>query len=87
LEQYLSLKKLKKLHLAYSQQYERLYVQHLIKRDGEHIAKTLEENGYIMICGSLAMYNDLMDILNTICLQYNKKPVITYKKQIKSDCY
>lgn len=87
LEQYLSLKKLKKLHLAYSQQYERLYVQHLIKRDGEHIAKTLEENGYIMICGSLAMYNDLMDILNTICLQYNKKPVSAYKKQIKSDCY
>lgn len=87
LENYLASKKLNKLHLAYSQQHERLYVQHLIERDGEHVAKVLKNKGYIMICGSMAMYKDVMEVLNNICLQYNKKPLSAYSKQIKSDCY
>lgn len=87
LEDYLERNKLKSLHLAYSQQHERLYVQHLLKRDGLYIAKTLENKGVIMICGSLVMYKDVMETLDAICLQFNKKPLSAYSKQIKSDCY
>lgn len=87
LEGYLERKKLNSLQLAYSQQHEYLYVQHLLKRDGPHIAQTLENKGVIMICGSLIMYKDVMETLNDICLQFNKKPLRAYSKQIKSDCY
>ncbi|MEO9077566.1 MAG: hypothetical protein ABI263_09750 [Gelidibacter sp.] len=61
LEDYLKTKKLSNLHLAYSQQHERLYVQQLLQRDGANFAKTLEDKGVIMICGSLAMYKDAME--------------------------
>ena len=87
LEDYLQRKKLSSLNLAFSQQHERLYVQHLLKRDGEKIAKALENQGIIMICGSLVMYKDVMEALNTICLEFNKKPLSEYSYQIKSDCY
>ncbi|MGC1632265.1 MAG: flavodoxin domain-containing protein, partial [Gelidibacter sp.] len=87
LEHCINSKKLNSLHLAYSQQHDRLYVQHLIERDGNHIAETLANKGEIMICGSLSMYKDVMQTLNTICLEFNKKPLSDYAKQIKSDCY
>lgn len=87
LEDYLKRKNLISLHVAYSQQHERVYVQDLLKRDGAHIAKTLENKGVIMICGSLVMYKDVMETLDDICLQFNKKSLSTYAKQIKSDCY
>ena len=87
LEDYLHRKKLSSLNVAYSQQHERLYVQHLLKRDGKHIAKTLENKGVIMICGSLNMYKDVMETLHIICLEFNQKPLSDYSNQIKSDCY
>ena len=87
LEDYLHRKKLSSLNVAYSQQHERLYVQHLLKRDGKHIAKTLESKGVIMICGSLNMYKDVMETLHIICLEFNQKPLSDYSNQIKSDCY
>ncbi len=87
LDEYLRRKKLSRLSVAYSQQHERLYVQHLLERDGEHIAKTLQNKGIIMICGSLIMYKDVMATLNSICLQFNKKSLSEYSKQIRSDCY
>ena len=87
LEDYLHRKKLSSLNVAYSQQHERLYIQHLLKRDGKHIAKTLENKGVIMICGSLNMYKDVMETLHIICLEFNQKPLSDYSNQIKSDCY
>lgn len=79
--------KLMQLHLAYSQEGKKTYVQDLIRRDAEKIAKTLEDNGIIMICGSMAMYTEVMDTLNECCTTFNKKPISHYKSQIKSDCY
>lgn len=79
--------KLSALNLAYSQQHECIYVQELLKRDGPNIAKTLENNGVIMICGSMAMYKDVMETLGIVCQECNKKPLSHYAKQIKADCY
>lgn len=87
LDSLLGSKKLNRLHLAFSQQDEKTYVQNHIEKDAENISKALEEKAFIMICGSLAMYKDVMDTLNTICLDHNKKPLSHYSKQIKSDCY
>lgn len=87
LENKLENKKLSAMNLAYSQQHECVYVQELLKRDGPNIAKTLENNGVIMICGSMAMYKDVMETLGIVCQECNKKPLSHYAKQIKSDCY
>lgn len=87
LQENINSEKLRSLNLAYSQQDERLYVQHLLKRDGEKIANHIENNSNVMICGSLAMYKDVMEILNDICLEFNKKSLSHYSKQIKADCY
>ncbi|HNQ26659.1 MAG TPA: PepSY domain-containing protein [Aquaticitalea sp.] len=87
LNRLLKSKNLTKLNVAFSQQNEKVYVQDLLERDGESIAKGLEQKAVIMICGSLAMYKDVMETLNTICMKYNDKPLSAYSKQIKSDCY
>lgn len=87
LEEKLENKKLSAMNLAYSRQHECVYVQELLKRDGPNIAKTLENNGVVMICGSMAMYKDVMETLGIVCQECNKKPLSTYSKQIKSDCY
>lgn len=87
LQDYLRLQKLYKLFLAYSQQDKRVYVQDLLKRDAEQIAKTLKNKGVIMICGSLAMHKDVIQTLTDVCIQFNNQPLSFYSKQIKSDCY
>ena len=53
------------------------------------IAETLKNNGVIMLCGSIAMQNDVLAILNTITTQNLQLPLSTFKEnnQIKTDCY
>ncbi|MEO9891796.1 PepSY domain-containing protein [Aurantibacter sp.] len=65
------------------------YVQHLIKNDSESIAKVLDKKGCIMICGSIAMQKDVLEVLDEICTNYLKKDLSFYKNrnQIKMDCY
>lgn len=80
---------LEKLHLAFSQEGNKTYVQDLIKRDANFIAKTLHNKGVIMICGSLAMQKGVFNILEIICLEINNTPLSYYKnkQQLKTDCY
>lgn len=87
LEVFLKDKKLSLLNLAYSQQDEHIYVQHLLKLNGKHLAKSLADKSIIMICGSLAMYQEVMETLDTISLEFNNSPISAYSAQIKSDCY
>lgn len=87
IEGFLKDKKLSRLNLAYSQQDEHIYVQHLLKLDGKHIAKSLADKSIIMICGSLAMYQEVMETLDAISLEFNNHPISTYAAHIKSDCY
>ncbi len=87
LQENLKANKLSNLNMAYSRENDQLYVQDLLKRDAIKLAEILENKGFIMICGSLAMYKDVTKTLNAVCLKYNKRPLIDYSKQIKSDCY
>ncbi|OOV16643.1 PepSY domain-containing protein [Flavobacterium sp. LM4] len=81
--------KLAGFHLALSREAEHIYVMDLIKRDASFFVNLLQQGGVIMICGSLAMQNDVEVILNELCLERNIKNLYDYKKngQLLTDCY
>ncbi|WP_438711498.1 PepSY domain-containing protein [Aquimarina muelleri] len=74
---------------AYSRVQEKIYVQHLLKRNSSFIAKTLDKKGAILICGSVAMQKEVIAIIDQICQKINHKPLSYYqnKGQLKMDCY
>ncbi|KAF2507044.1 FAD-binding oxidoreductase [Flavobacterium zhairuonense] len=82
-------KQLHKLHLAFSREAEHHYVMDLIKKDADFFINLLQNNGVIMICGSLAMQQDVETILNDLCLANGMKTLLSYKnnKQLLADCY
>ncbi|WP_108809136.1 PepSY domain-containing protein [Aquimarina spinulae] len=75
---------------AYSRaQPEKIYVQHVLKRNSNLITKTLDKNGVILICGSVIMQKEVINLLDKICKEVNNKPIRYYqnKGQLKMDCY
>ncbi len=89
LEASLATKKLSKLHVSYSREGERKYVKDILGRDEEIVASSLANGGVIMICGSLAMQQNVIELLEDICQRWNKKGVSFYqaKGRILMDCY
>lgn len=82
--------KLHRFQSAYSREGDqKTYVQDLIQRDAELVAKVLHEGGVLMICGSIAMQNGVIQVLYKICTDLNNKPFSHYqnKGQILMDCY
>ncbi|MFB9107409.1 PepSY domain-containing protein [Flavobacterium gyeonganense] len=81
--------KLMGFHMALSREAEHIYVMDLIKRDTDFFIDLLQQDGFIMICGSLAMQKDVEEILNEICLVNSIKTLYDYKKngQLLTDCY
>lgn len=80
--------KLEKLHVAYSREGKKQYVKDLLQLDSAFVSETLKNGGVIMICGSLAMQQNVIELLENIC-ESNKKSVSYYqsRKQILADCY
>ncbi|TYP99249.1 sulfite reductase (NADPH) flavoprotein alpha-component [Tenacibaculum adriaticum] len=79
-------KQLSSIHIAYSQeQKEKIYVQDLVSKEQDIIASVLKNNGTIMICGSIAMMNDVLKVLETISISKLNTPLNL--QQIKTDCY
>ena len=89
MDNYLATGHLTKLHIAYSREQEKQYVKDLLHRDGLFIAQTLKDNGVIMICGSLAMQQNVTEFLETICQSENGKSLSFYQShnQVLMDCY
>lgn len=85
----LSLKKLQQLHLAYSRESQKQYVKDLLLRDAEFIAGTLANAGVIMICGSLSMQNNVIELMEIVCQKHNGKSISYYQShgQVLMDCY
>lgn len=81
--------KLTRLHLAYSREGEKQYVKDLLEKDAGFVASVLKDNGNVMICGSLAMQNNVLELLSKICESELKKPLSHFQAngQIKMDCY
>ncbi|WP_158975418.1 PepSY domain-containing protein [Cellulophaga sp. L1A9] len=86
LESSLADKRLGKLNLAFSQEGNKTYVQDLLWRDADFVFETLTTGGYVMICGSLAMYQGVLNVLKQLCKVHNTD-VESFKHLIKSDCY
>ncbi|MCX2681857.1 PepSY domain-containing protein [Galbibacter sp. EGI 63066] len=89
IDSFLNNQKLNKFHLALSKEKEQLYVQHLLKKDANHIAQVMQNGGVIMICGSLSMQDDVLKTLEDICETQIQKPLDYFQKkqQLKMDCY
>lgn len=65
------------------------YVQDLIRNDKGSIAEALTKGAIIMICGSIAMRDDVLKTLDDICVNLLGKSVEYFEDndQIKIDCY
>lgn len=89
IEDYLAKGKLKELHLAYSREGAKHYVKDVLARDSAFIAETLQSGGVIMICGSLAMQQNVTALLEDICKTHNGMELSHYQShnQIVTDCY
>ena len=80
--------KLTSFNLAFSREENSQYVMDLVERDAELFTNSLENGGFIMICGALKMQHDVEDTLRKLCVLKNKD-YETYKAngQILTDCY
>jgi sulfite reductase (NADPH) flavoprotein alpha-component len=80
---------LQQLHIALSREGTKQYVGDLVKRDAQQFAEVLQNKGVIMICGSLAMQKDVVEVLDTICQEKIGKSVSYFQShgQILMDCY
>ncbi|MBF8150062.1 PepSY domain-containing protein [Winogradskyella sp. F6397] len=82
--------KLTSFNVAYSQEQKtKVYVQDLILEHQELFSKVLHNNGVIMICGSIAMQNRVLDVLNSITKTHLSQPLSDFETngQLKMDCY
>lgn len=87
----LTTKQLTQVNLAYSreQNLPKTYVQELVKQQQKRIANCFDSGGVILICGSVAMQKELIELLKQITETHCKNPYAYYQKQgqILMDCY
>lgn len=86
---YISSGYLKEFHLALSREGNSCYVTHLVAKEANTIAISLQNGGVVMICGSIAMQNDVIEELKKICEVNTMHDFDFYLKkgQILTDCY
>lgn len=86
---YISFGYLSQFHLALSREGNSCYVTHLVAKEANTIATSLQNGGTVMICGSIAMQNDVLEELKKICEVRTKHNFDFYLKkgQILTDCY
>lgn len=89
LEENQAAQQLGQVHTAFSREGEKQYVSHLISRDADLVANVLGRGGVLMICGSLTMQKDVIELLETICQAKTGTSVSFYQShnQIRTDCY
>ncbi|GGM96043.1 NADPH flavoprotein [Dyadobacter beijingensis] len=81
--------KLAAFHLARSREGEKQYVRDLLQRDEKLVAEVLGNGGVVMLCGSLSMQHNVVELLETICTNALGKSVSYYQShgQVLMDCY
>lgn len=77
------------LNITTSKEGEKQRITQLIAEDEVFFAKLLQSGGVIMICGSVAMQNDVLQLLSKISLERTGLKLSDYssKGQILTDCY
>lgn len=81
--------RLSEMHVAFSREENRCYVQGLVQQKAVFFADLLEKGGVIMICGSVAMQQEVTQVLDEICSDRLKRNLRFFqdKGQLKMDCY
>ncbi len=77
-------------HIAFSKEKDNhKYVQDLLQKDGKCVVQLLENNGYIYLCGSIAMQNGVLALLELLIKTHSQKTLSHFqnKGQILMDCY
>lgn len=90
LDEALRTKKLTDFHLALSQEESgKIYVQRLLEKDAKKLAQKLESGCVFMICGSMAMQNAVLKVLEELAAAILRKPLSEFEHngQLKMDCY
>ena len=87
IEKNLTKNQLSSLHIAYSREKEKQYVQHLIEKNSNLVSRVLSDGGIIMICGSLAMESGVKEALKFMIRNDLKSEFKKFSNQIKTDCY
>ena len=77
------------IHKSQSREGHKGYVQNLIIQQKDVVLKTVQEGGVVMICGSLAMQHDILDVLENLLSEYTKIGLdeLQHNGQLKMDCY
>ncbi|MFC0605545.1 PepSY domain-containing protein [Winogradskyella pulchriflava] len=90
IEKALETEALNSVNVAYSQEQDnKIYVQDIIKEHSVFIANALKNEAVIMICGSIAMQNRVLEMLDQITIEKLKQPLHKFEnnEQILMDCY
>ncbi|WP_340066800.1 PepSY domain-containing protein [Ascidiimonas aurantiaca] len=89
IEEALSKNTLDDYQIALSRTVHKSYVQDILFQHKEKVAQTLTSGGAIMLCGSLAMQNGVLDTLEEITQTELKKPLSDFENngQLLMDCY
>ena len=89
IEEQVKQQRLKGYQIAFSREQNNCYVMDLILNEAGFFAELLRKGGTVMICGSLAMQQDVEKVLDTICIEKNKNSFAHYKAngQVRTDCY
>ncbi|QTE23825.1 PepSY domain-containing protein [Polaribacter cellanae] len=83
-------KKLTSFTIGYSQEHKvKMYVQNLVEDKPELIIKTLQNEGCILICGSLKMQKGVEEAIDKIVKEKLNSSIEILKEKglIKTDCY
>jgi sulfite reductase (NADPH) flavoprotein alpha-component len=82
-------KKIHDFQFAYSREGNHCYVTQIVQNEAAKIVSVLQNGGVILICGSLAMYKDVIAVLDQICVEKTNTNLAHFqaKGQILSDCY
>ncbi|XRE42194.1 putative transmembrane, FAD-binding oxidoreductase Fjoh [Tenacibaculum discolor] len=77
------------IHIAYSQEQHKEYVQDLLLKKETTVSSVLQNGGTIMICGSIKMLKGVENALEQITSNKLNTSLNHFKKnnQIKTDCY
>jgi len=75
------------INFAFSQEENNTYVQDVIVKQEELVVSVLQHKGVIMICGSVAMMNATLSVLENIIQKHFNASLDKFEKQIKTDCY
>ncbi|SCX99011.1 sulfite reductase (NADPH) flavoprotein alpha-component [Nonlabens sp. Hel1_33_55] len=78
-----------KIYKSYSREENEQYIQELVSHHSDLVLQTIQERGIIMICGSLAMQHDILDLLENLLKNNTTIGLddLQHNGQLKMDCY